>query len=100
MAMTTAQHIARSAGMLIKDPERHTVLSDAVDASDNSTFGGTDRAVAWSCLGAVNRVGVLEHNLDVEGWISVLRRLRAMGVTHETAHKESLDALRAIAKGD
>lgn len=89
--------IAADALSLISDPARFTTGADARDADGNNVAGGTDQAVAWSCLGAVNRVAVLNHNRDVAGWVELLTALKARGVDHYTPHAEAIAALKDFA---
>lgn len=94
--MSVSGIIASDALALISDPAAFTTGADARDADGNNVAGGTDQAVAWSCLGAVNRVAVLLHNRDVEGWRSVIHGLRERGVDHYTPHAEAIAALKEM----
>lgn len=85
--------IASEALDLIRNPMRHTTKANAVDADGNNVAGATDAAVAWSVYGAVNRVAVLNHRLDVDGWRDVIHALRAAGMKHSTPHAEAIAAL-------
>lgn len=87
------QAIARGALGLISDPERHTTRASATNADGDPCAGATAQAVAWSGLGAVNRVAVLEHNREVNGWRSLTRTLVADGLRHDTPHAEAVALL-------
>lgn len=94
--MSDPRAIARDALALIERPEHFTTGAAARDADGVNTFGATDRAVAWSCLGAVNRIAVLNYNRDVAGWVELLTALKARGVDHYTPHAEAAAALKEM----
>lgn len=89
--------IREAALELIRDSAHHTTHSNAVDAAGNACAGSTPQAVAWSVLGAVNRVTVLHFNtLEHMGeWRSTTSALLEAGASHSTSHAESLRLLAA-----